>query len=547
MNAINGCQHDGHIFRRKTEKKRPLGMPVWSDKLVQEVIRLILDAYYEPQFSEHSHGFRPERSCDTALREIYYKWPGTIWFIEGDISQCFDKLNHELLLKTLQETIHDERFVGLMKSLLEAGYMEDWTYNKTLSGVPQGGIISPTLSNILLNKLDKYVETDLIPKYTKGTRRRANPEYNHLMNSSIGNRHKGNIEKAEEQRKQAQTLSSVITDDPNFRRLRYVRYADDFLLGFIGPRKEAEEIKRQLREFLREELKLELSEEKTLITHAKSEAAKFLGHEITTIQDNRKRFITSDGRDQRSINGRIGLRVPKHVIETKCRSYMRNNEAVHRTELIKESDYTIVTTYQLEFRGIANYYQLAYNMHALNKLKRVMENSLIKTLASKFKMTMPRIRAKYKAEHVVKDKKYQVLQVVIPRKEKKPLIARWGAVPLVWDIRATLDDQPPRAIKGNRSELVQRLLAEYCEYCGSTVDLEVHHVRAMKDLHSYPGHEKPAWVVRMIALKRKAMIVCRTCHEDITHGRPLRRQSIELTEVKALQKAKTTILESRVR
>jgi group II intron reverse transcriptase/maturase len=149
---------------KKNGKKRPLGMPVWSDKLVQEVLRLILEAYFEPQFSDHSHGFRPKRGCHTALREIYHEWKGTTWFIEGDISQCFDKLSHELLIETLKGQIHDGRFIRFMQELLDTGYMEDWTFNKTLSGVPQGGVVSPILSNILLNKLDIFVETVLISK-----------------------------------------------------------------------------------------------------------------------------------------------------------------------------------------------------------------------------------------------------------------------------------------------------------------------------------------------------------------------------------------------
>src|SRR5437016_6677997 len=189
---------------KKNGKKRPLGMPVWSDKLVQEVIRLILEAYYEPQMSEHSHGFRPERGCHTALREIYHTWPGTTWFIEGDISQCFDKLDHELLLTTLSEHIHDGRFINLIRELLEAGYLEDWTFNKTPSGTPQGGIVSPILANILLDKLDKFVETVLIPKYTKGVKRGPNQEYVGLMVKSHRLRKRGHVQEAEEVRKQAQ-------------------------------------------------------------------------------------------------------------------------------------------------------------------------------------------------------------------------------------------------------------------------------------------------------------------------------------------------------
>ncbi len=521
---------------KKNGKKRPLGMPVWSDKLVQEVIRLILEAYYEPQFSDHSHGFRAERGCQTALREIYRTWLGTAWFIEGDISQYFDKLDHELLLKTLEEKIQDGRFINLMRELFNAGDMEDWTFNRTLSGVPQGGIVSPILSNILLDKLDKFVETVLIPKYTKGVTRGRNHEYERLMNRSKYHRQRGNVEKAEELRKQAQTLSSRDANDPEYRRLKYVRYADDFLLGFNGPKSEAEEIKQALRDFLRDELKLELSEEKTLITHAKSQAARFLGYEVTTIQDDPKRLITKKGRDRRSLNGKIGLRVPKDVRETKCKSYMRKGHPMHRATLLQENDFTIITTYQLEFRGIAEYYRLAYNMGTLNKLKWVMEYSLLKTLANKFRMPLPRVVKKYRAETVVDGKKYKVLQVRISRQEKKPLVATWGGVSLSWDSKATLAEQPLTVKRGNHSELVQRLLAGDCELCGATENVEVHHGRAMKDLHTYPGRAKPEWVKRMIALKRKTMPLCRTCHEDVTQGCPLRRQVIELTDVKKLQK-----------
>ena len=214
---------------KKNGKKRPLGLPVWSDKLVQEVIRLILEAYYDVQFSDHSHGFRPERGCHTALREIQDQWTGTIWFIEGDISHCFDKLNHELLLNTISEKIHDGKFIKLLRELCKAGYMEDWTFNQTLSGVPQGGIVSPILSNILLDKLDKYVETELIPKYTRGKKKEHNRDYDRLILQAWRHRKRGNAQKAKEVKKQAQTLPSMNVSDQNFRRLKYVRYADDFL------------------------------------------------------------------------------------------------------------------------------------------------------------------------------------------------------------------------------------------------------------------------------------------------------------------------------
>jgi hypothetical protein len=313
-----------------------------------------------------------------------------------------------------------------------------------------------------------------------------------------------------------------------------------------GPRKEAEEIKQELRAFLQGELKLELSEEKTLITHARTEAAKFLGYEVMVIQDDRKRPIHEIGIDRRSHNGPIGLRVPRKTVEENCQNHMRDGKAIHRPELLYLNDYDSVMTYQSRYRGIANYYQLAYNMYSLGKLKRYMEVSLLKTLASKHKMSVKKIAEKDKATIKIHNEEYRVLQVVVPREGKEPLVATWGGIPLVWDINATLDEQPPKLYTGHRTELVQRLLAEVCELCGSTEDVEVHHVRAMKDLHEYPGREKPLWVQRMIAMRRKTMPVCQECHEDIHAGRPLKRHPIALAEVKAMQRAKTQILESHV-
>lgn len=214
---------------------------------------------------------------------------------------------------------------------------------------------------------------------------------------------------------------------------------------------------------------------------------------------------------------------------------MKGKKAIHRAELLYASDLTIITTYQLEYRGIANYYRLAYNMHTLNQLKWVMECSLTKTLASKFRVRVSKIYEKYGAEFVVEGHKSKGLQVIIPRQEKKPLVATWGGITLKWEIQATLEEQPPHIWTG-RTELEKRLLAVFCELCGDTQAIQVHHLRAMKNLHHYPGREKPEWVKRMIALQRKTMPLCRTCHEDVHAGRPLRRQIIELANVKALQK-----------
>ena len=290
---------------------RPLGIPTWTDKLLQEVIRMILEAYYEPQFSDRSHGFRPGRGCHTALGNVTTHWTGVRWFVEGDIKGCFDNIDHEVLLSVLGDKLHDNRFLNLLKYLLKAGYMEDWKYGRTLSGTPQGGVVSPILSNIYLDRLDKFVENVLIPAHTRGTVRRDNLAYTRLANQATRQRQLGNQTSALQLRKRMQQLPSVDPYDPGYRRLRYVRYADDFVLGFIGPKAEAQQVKESLETFLRDSLKLELSKEKTLITHATSQAARFLGYELVNQQANDQHDPTG----RRRVNGRIGLRVPADVIE----------------------------------------------------------------------------------------------------------------------------------------------------------------------------------------------------------------------------------------
>ena len=224
---------------KKNGKKRPLGIPTWGDKLLQEVMREILEAYYEPQFSTHSHGFRPNRGCHTALQEIQV-WKGTRWFIEGDISKYFDTIDHAVLLKILEKNIHDGRFIRLVSSMLKAGYLEDWKFNQTISGTPQGGVISPLLANIYLNEFDQWIEKVLIPNNTRGKRQKANPVYSR-MNAEISKaRKRGDIQTAHRLEVERRGIPSVDPYDENYRRCRYVRYADDFLIGFTGSKADAE-------------------------------------------------------------------------------------------------------------------------------------------------------------------------------------------------------------------------------------------------------------------------------------------------------------------
>jgi group II intron reverse transcriptase/maturase len=502
---------------KKNGKKRPLGMPTWSDKLLQEVLRLILEAYYEPQFSDHSHGFRPERGCHSALCEVKQTWPGTKWFIEGDIKGCFDAIDHTVIMNILREKIQDNRFLRLIEALLQAGYLEEWRYHRTTSGTPQGGIISPMLSNIYLDQLDKYVEQVLLKAYNRKNKRRNNREYERLIITAWRYRKRGKKEEAKQLRKQAQKLPSQDMNDPDFRRLRYVRYADDFLLGFAGSKAEAETIKEHLRVFLQEELKLELSQEKTVITHAQTAAARFLGYEITTYQVNEK----MDQRKIRNINGGIELRVPKDVIKKHCATYQKRGKPIQRAEYTYESDFSIVEKYQSKYRGLVQYYLLATNVCHLHKLHGVMRTSLLKTLANKHRTSVMKMVKKYQSEVHTPYGKLKCLQVKVERKEKKPLISRFGGIPLKRQERAVIQDINPHQVVIPRNELVKRLLRDTCELCGSKGNTDIHHIRKLSDYKKPGRKEKPLWAQVMIAMHRKTLVVCEHCHTAIHAGKPI--------------------------
>jgi hypothetical protein len=369
-------------------------------------------------------------------------------------------------------------------------------------------VVSPVLSNIYLDRLDTFAETVLIPEYTRGERRAYNPEYRRVTDRIGSARKHGDRAAVRELRKQQRSLTSRDPQDPGFRRLRYCRYADDHLLGFTGPKAEAEQIKARLAQFLRDDLKLELSEEKTLITHGRTQAARFLGYEITV----------QHSRDRPKVNGGIRLRVPRAVIKAKCAPYLKLGKPERRAELLNLPDTLIISTYGAEYRGIVQYYLRAGDLWRLNQLHWAARTSMLKTLAAKHGSTVTKMARKYQAKTATPYGPRTCFEATVERAGRKPLVARFGGIPLKRQDKAILIDRQP-APAARPKELITRLRAGRCEWCEQRAPVEVHQVAKLADL-ARPGRPQPAWAHLMARMRRKTLVVCIPCHQAIHARQP---------------------------
>lgn len=504
---------------KKNGKTRPLGIPAFEDKLVQEVVRMILEAIYEGHFETTSHGFRPKRSCHTALLHIQKTFSGAKWFIEGDIKGFFDNIDHDVLVGILRERISDDRFIRLIRKFLKAGYVEDWTFHNTYSGTPQGGIVSPILANIYLDKLDKYVK-EYIRHFDMGTKRRPGKESNDLANERKRTVRKlKKIKDGTEKAALVARLKAIEQEraafpsgdemDGSYRRLKYIRYADDFILGVIGSKEDALRIKEDIKSFLSESLALELSEEKTLITHT-GKSAKFLGYEITVTRNNHQRRDVQ-GRLRRTYGKRVRLNVSMATLRDKLLEYgameikLRNGKEIWkpkcRSGLIFNDDLEILDRYNRETVGFCNYYLIANNCVVLHNFRYIMEYSMYKTFAGKYRSTVRKINKKYRLSKLF-TVKYEQKGVIKSRTFYKTSFKRRTTA-----FNGSCDIEPYSIADVSRTNLTDRLKAEKCELCGATGKLIMHHVRNLKDLKG-----KESWKRLMSARKRKTIALCPSCH-----------------------------------
>jgi group II intron reverse transcriptase/maturase len=524
---------------KENGKSRPLGIANFKDKLVQEVMKMILENIYEPIFSKNSYGFRPNLSCHDALSAIKNTWTGIVWCIEGDIKSYFDTINHSKLLSLIENKIDDRRFILLIHNALKCGVLENWKFKKTYSGTPQGSQISTILANIYLHEFDKFMEEE-IKKFNKGETKTRNPEYTGKMKPKVnianriksGNKRFGNndwdgkkdlLKDLKNAKNELFKIPYTKSIDENYRRMRYVRYVDDFVVGIIGSKEDAKSFKQKIKQFLNDTLKLELSEEKTLVSNLKNKIS-FLGYQfsywnqVENVVTKRVLSNTKHKVKKRTLSRQIKLEVPREKIVKFVNKYKYGNldtfSSKHRDCLLNCSELEIMNVYNSELAGFANYYKLADNHRYLSGMFFIAESSFLKTIARKRKSTLMKVMLSMKKLEQGR------LCISYKNKEGKTINRRFIKlidIPRVRGHSKKVEpndyvDIIPNTIKyGDYSELEKRLAANKCEACGTEEGkMEVHHIKKLKDLKNNKNLTQFEKI--MIARNRKTLVLCAKCH-----------------------------------
>lgn len=509
---------------KKSGGTRPISIPSFEDKLVQEIIRMILEALYDHTFLECSHGFRPNRSCHTALDYVKRKFQGTKWWIDCDIKGCFDNINHQKLIQILAERIKEQKFLSLINKFLKAGYIENWQYHKTYSGTPQGSIISPILANIYLDKLDRFI-IDIKNKVDIGTTRKADEKYIKLskrhqrtaarIRKGINveeNKIRHNIQ-LKETRKYTSKHGTLDFMDPNFKRLQYVRYADDFIIGIIGTKEETKIILNLIEEFTKDKLYLNLNLNKTKIVH-NGKLIRFLGYDISVMKS----------KSRKTVNGGIALYLPyekavNFIISNKFGKFETNPKsgkpmlkAIHLNTAINDDELEILNIFNTKLRGFYHYYKLASNVYKLVGFGYITRLSFLRTLAAKYKSSCAKLLANKNYKQKInginnigityKNKFYELFTG--PFEVDKSVSSNYK-IDIIENINKYFDN----------TGLIKRLEAKECEYCHNTNGpFEVHHIKKLKNLKG-----KSAWEKHMIARRRKTIVLCKECHDKLHAGK----------------------------
>jgi len=493
--------------------KRPLSVVNPREKIVQKAIQLTLEAIYEPCFLPSSHGFRPQRGCHTALKQIKYGFRDMSWVVDADIEGLFDNVDHKTLLKLLRTRVDCDKSIALIKRSLEAGFVVGGTGGKTRKGTPQGSILSPLLGNIVLHELDKFM-LQLKNGYWRGKARRVNPE--HRRFEYLIQKAECVVTKRRLRRDMWKVKYSKDPVDPNFRRLSYVRYTDDFIVGLIGPLSEAKEIQEQISGFLEGTLKLNLSSEKTKLVDFGKNTVNFLG---TLIRGSRKKFnkpvitVKSHGQLKKVIaTPRTNLEAPIRSMFAKAKLngfFKQKGDAYYPTalkRLVNLDHADILGYYNSVARGILYYYSFTDNHARLGTFVHRLKHSCALTLALKYKLRrMSKTFAKFGktldcpatgAQFRLEPSYSKTGRFLInPTEPSKVLAKRWNA------------------------KLTKSSLHLSCLVCGES-KVEMHHVRRIRDLQQkYAKGQIDFWTKQLAAINRKQVPLCKKHHMQLHRGK----------------------------
>lgn len=497
---VSRLQDESFQFRTSKRTKipkasggeRPLTIAPPRDKLVQEAMRLILNSIYEPLFHEVSHGFRPNKGCHSALKHINQKFQHTTWMIEGDIEKCFDQINHHKLMEVIENKIEDRKFTKLIWKSLRAGYFESRTYKHNIIGTFQGSIISPILANIYLHKLDTEVE--IIGKnYNRGNCSKVNPSYNQLRYKERVMRMQGEIEKANEIAKNKLRTRYSLFEDDNYKKIAYVRYADDWLVGVKGSKEDAKKICDQIGNTLGS-LNLTLSKTKTKITNINKKKALFLGTFISRGKHTTFSRMKSNSSIKRN-SRRLRFEAPLDRISKKLREseFLKYNKSYPKFIWMSMTHRQIINRYNAVLRGLLNYYKFAHNYGTLaSRVEYWLRGSCAKLLAAKYSLgTQNKVFEKF-------GKSMKCPESTIEFKKPSYKIT----------LKFLTKLNPNGVIQGIYSyKSLSTLDNRKCSVCDSEHRVEMHHIRALKDLKG-----KSIVDTMMIKAKRKQIPLCRECH-----------------------------------
>lgn len=470
---------------KKDGSKRPLSIGSPRDKIVQEVMRMTLEAIFEPMFKEVSHGFRPNRGCHTALSSIFSKFHG-VWAIEGDFSKCFDTIDHHKLMDLISQKVKDARFMALLWKALRAGFFDFKTTTTNIVGTPQGSVISPLLANIFLHQLDVFVEK-LKAEFDKGKQQKVRKEWRSLNYQIEKARKRGDLEAIKRLTIERRSIPSIVFDDPNYKRIYYIRYADDWLLGVTGSYEETQEILNRIVTYC-ESLNLKINMVKTKITNLHTDHALFLGTQVKFTRHTGFSHTQNSSLNQRKIGPRIMLTAPIQRIRQKLTAagFLKGNAASPKWMWLPFEPAQIIHQYNAVYRGYINYYSFVQNKGKLaGLLYFYLKSSCLKLLAAKLRLkTQAQVYKKYgknlKVFHKHKDSDGKVTmkmtQFVTPHYSNT-----------VWDFK-TNPSPILEALYANPKSIAT-LMGLECALCRSKTKVEMHHIRKMSDLK-----EKKQWI-----------------------------------------------------